>query len=171
MEDEKSKKVIVITSIATTNHEDTRRKRDVITNKGSERRVTLIPIKGTILLNVTSVPIESIAVVVGVAARNVSIHVFFRPPSWGYQWKLKWRLFVGDVCVCGWSESETRWVVTKTADFDKKNMEQDFVRYCWRPLCVGFGLDLAARRVVVDGWTFLIFKEVMNWGQYIHWRK
>lgn len=66
---------MVRTSIATTNHEDGGGRRDVIANKGSERRVTLVPVKGTSLLDVPSVPIHGVAIVVRVAARHVPVHL------------------------------------------------------------------------------------------------
>lgn len=46
-----------------------------MTNEGSERRVTLVPIEGTTFLDVASVPIQSIAIVVGVAARHIPLAV------------------------------------------------------------------------------------------------
>ena len=63
------------TGIATANHENARRGRDIFTNKRPKSSITLIPIKRTALLQIASVPIDGIAIVVGIAARHVPIHI------------------------------------------------------------------------------------------------
>ena len=42
--------------------------------KGAKSRVALVPVEGASLLDVASVPVESVAIVVGVAAGDVPVH-------------------------------------------------------------------------------------------------
>jgi len=71
----KEKEESFVTSIAATNHENPGRKRNEIAHERSESRITLVPIEGTTLLDVARVPIERVAVVVGVAARHIPEHL------------------------------------------------------------------------------------------------
>ena len=69
-----------ITSITTANHKDGGGSADELANKRAKSSITLVPIKRTSLLQITSVPVDSIAVVVGVAARHIPVHVYTYGP-------------------------------------------------------------------------------------------
>lgn len=71
-----------ITGIAAADHEDPTWSRDVLANKRTKRRIPLIPVEGTALLNVARVPVERVAVVVGVAGGHVPEHVLLGLVRW-----------------------------------------------------------------------------------------
>ncbi|GMN53669.1 hypothetical protein TIFTF001_022797 [Ficus carica] len=63
-----------ITSIAAADHEDARGGGDEAADEGAEGGVALVPVEGAALLDVAGVPVQSVAIVVSVAARHVPEH-------------------------------------------------------------------------------------------------
>lgn len=61
-------------SIAAADHEDARGGGDEAADEGAEGGVALVPVEGAALLDVAGVPVQSVAIVVSVAARHVPEH-------------------------------------------------------------------------------------------------
>lgn len=61
------------TGIAASDHENAGGGRNVLLNKGAKSRVSLVPVEGPDLVGVSGVPVEGVAVVVGVAARHIPV--------------------------------------------------------------------------------------------------
>ena len=63
------------TGIAAADHENRRKSGDEVADKRAEGRVALVPVEGATFLDVAGVPVEGVAIVVGVAARLVPQHL------------------------------------------------------------------------------------------------
>ncbi|KAM2601549.1 hypothetical protein TB1_039057 [Malus domestica] len=67
------------TGIAAADHENRRGGGDEVADERAERRVALVPVEGATFLDVAGVPVEGVAIVVGIAGRLVPQHLLSLP--------------------------------------------------------------------------------------------